>query len=771
MWFRSVLLFIVLMVVHTILWAQPIMSGGAAAQLDIRKAGENSIRITLKPVSFQDDFPYTPALSEKKYPAPGISLRTINGLVRKRIGSLDVEVRSNPLTLVVRNQKNEVVQRMVFGEDGKLSFKTGNAPVLGMGEGGPKPDSGVNFRTMPVEYDRRGRYHFMQPRWQQDGYGSRNPVALLVGTEGWAVFVAAPWVEVDLRNEKEGLFIPWKPSEAAKVPQDMKNQRLNLGKGRPPVNEIIPGLYDFFVFDAHEPTQFMKDFSEITGKAKMPPKWALGYMQSHRTLEDDQKMLGIVDTFRAKRIPLDAVIYLGTGFTPKGWNKKQPSFEFNPEVFKRDPAAVISDMHARNVKVVVHMVPWDRDKLANLYGNIPAKKDEVTGPSHIQNYWNEHLPLVKAGIDAFWPDEGDWLDLNERMKRHQMYYQGHLSANPNVRPWSLHRNGYPGIAQWGGWLWSGDPISAWKTLETQIAVGLNYSLSIGPFWGSDIGGFITTPELTGELYTRWFQFGAFCASFRSHGQTWRLRLPWGWNEGDYGPRETRDSQLPERSELNNAKVEPIIRKFANLRYQLMPYNYTVAREAYDHGLPMMRSLWMYYPDDTMAVKQGNEYLWGGDMLVAPVFEKGVESRDVYFPRGAWYDWWTNEKISGGQYVSRKTDLSTMPIYVRAGAIIPVDPVRQYTSEVISEPTTLKIYSGSNGSFVLYEDDGTSLDYLKNKFALTQLLWDDKSKKLTVQPGSPGNDGGLTKRVFKLVLIPQGVTKELMYSGKKTEILF
>ena len=299
----------------------------------------------------------------------------------------------------------------------------------------------------------------------------------------------------------------------------------------------MPGLYDFFVFDAHDPAKAIKDFSTITGPAVMPPKWALGYMQSHRTLEDDKQMLGIVDTFRSKQIPLDAVIYLGTGFAPRGWNTRQPSFDFNPDVFKRDPKAVLADMHARNVKVVVHMVPWDRDKLPTLHGTIPARPGETLDASHLQSYWQQHVPLVNSGIDAFWPDEGDWFNLFERIKRHQFYYQGHLSTQPNVRPWSLQRNGYPGIAQWGGWVWSGDTDSSWKTLEAQIAVGINYSLSIGPYWGSDIGGFYPNNELTGELYARWHQFAAFCGSFRSHGRTWFTRLPWGWGLSDMGPRE------------------------------------------------------------------------------------------------------------------------------------------------------------------------------------------------------------------------------------------
>ena len=344
-------------------------------------------------------------------------------------------------------------------------------------------------------------------------------------------------------------------------------------------------------------------------------------------------------------------------------------------------------MHARHVKVVVHMVPWDRDRLPTLQGTIPPRPGEVVDASHVQSYWQQHVPLVTAGIDAFWPDEGDWFNLVERIKRHQLYYQGHLSTNPNVRPWSLQRNGYPGIAQWGGWVWSGDTESSWKTLEAQIAVGINYSLSIGPYWGSDIGGFYPNNELTGELYARWHQFAAFCGSFRSHGRTWFTRLPWGWGLSDMGPREYSNTNAPIppddrrnilQSEMNNPAIEPIARKYSELRYQLMPYTYTLAREARDRGLPLMRAMWLHYPDDVRARGLGNQFMWGPDLLVAPVFTKGASSRDVYLPKGEWYDWWTNARATGGQTVARAVDLATMPIYVRAGAIIPVDPVRQYT---------------------------------------------------------------------------------------------
>jgi len=525
--------------------ARLVTAAGEPAQLDIRAAGEHSIRLTLKPIRFEPDFPFTPALAEREYAAPDISLRQIDAPVKTQVGNLNVEVRADPLTVVVTTADGEPIQDVVFQDDGGMSFKVSGQPVLGMGEGGPSERGGRRGRgNRSIEFDRRGRLHNMAPRWQSGEYGSRNPVALMIGTEGWGLFVATPWGSIDIPEEGRGTFRPWEPP----VPQERRRGRRGRGRGnleqqlqgRPPVDSVIPGAYDCFIFDAHDPAHLMKDLSVISGPAVMPPKWSLGYMQSHRELRDDnmsseELLPWVVDTFREKQIPVDAVIYLGTVFTPTGWNTPQPSFDFNPRVFQRDPKEVLADLHERNVKVIVHMVPWRRTAgrsegsraLPTLQGTIPAKEGETVDNSHIQDYWQQHVELVNTGVDAWWPDEGDWFNLFERIKRHQLYYQGPLSTQPNLRPWSLHRNGHLGIAQWGGWVWSGDTRSAWKTLEGQIAVGVNHSLSLSPYWGSDTGGFYTTSQLTGELYARWFQFSAFCPSFRSHGRIWRLRTPWG----------------------------------------------------------------------------------------------------------------------------------------------------------------------------------------------------------------------------------------------------
>jgi alpha-glucosidase/alpha-D-xyloside xylohydrolase len=732
------------------------------AQLDIRAAGEVGVRVTIRPLDFKDTFPYTPALVERENPKPVISLRNLDldfKPVKAKVGNLNVTVKGKPLSVLVTTQDGKPVQNIAFASDGTMSFALDDQPVLGLGEGGPKQQG--NWQEDTIEFDRRGRVHSMNPRYDTKAYGSRNPVAMMVGTSGWGMFVATPWGEIDLTSKDRGTFTPAKPIPPGTVVSRRQQRQGRIGL--PPAGSVTPGVYDVFVFDAHQPAKFMKDVSTLTGPAVLPPRWALGYMQSHRTLEDDAQMVGIVDTFRKKQIPLDAVIYLGTGFTPRGWNKYQPSFEFNPAIFKREPKQVLADMHQRNVKVVAHMIPWDRNRLETLHGSIPAKTGEPLDDSHIASYWKQHNALVDAGIDAWWPDEGDWFNFHERMKRHQLYYEGPLSKTPNVRPWSLHRNGHLGVARWGGWVWSGDTHASWKSLEAQVALGINHSLSLSPFWGSDIGGFYPTRELTGELFARWHQFAAFTTSFRGHGRTWQMRLPWGWGLSNMGPKESNTPPL--ESELNNPKIEPIAKKYTELRYQLLSYNYTLAWQARSSGMPMMRSMWLHYPNDKKARAIGDQYLWGRDLLIAPVYKKGATSREVYLPAGKWYDWWTGEAETGGRTVQRPVDLAIMPIYVRAGAIIPLDPIRQYTNQVVDQPTTLKIYQGADGQTTLYDDDGISLDYLKGASTQTLMKWDDRAKRLTLEPQTSQT----SERKFIIKLIPDGTTQEIHYAGKYMEL--
>jgi alpha-glucosidase/alpha-D-xyloside xylohydrolase len=301
-------------------------------------------------------------------------------------------------------------------------------------------------------------------------------------------------------------------------------------------------------------------------------------------------------------------------------------------------------------------------------------------------------------------------------------------------------------------------------------VGLNHSLSLSPYWGSDIGGFYPNEELTAELYIRWFQFAAFTPSFRGHGKTWWMRLPWGWGLSEMGPEEHPSNPLP--SELNNPAIEGIARKYAELRYRLLPYNYALAWQARDSGMPMMRALWLHYPQDEIASGIGTEYLWGRDLLIAPVVTQGTKAREVYLPEGLWYDWWTGEEQAGGGNVTRVVDLATMPVFVRAGAIIPLDAVRQYIAEDISEPTVLRVFRGVDGEFTLYDDDGTTLNYLEGKASLTRITWDDTAATLTIAPApaeSARERSG--SRQFRIELVPDGDSRLVTYIGKRVTVDF
>jgi alpha-glucosidase/alpha-D-xyloside xylohydrolase len=636
-----------------------------------------------------------------------------------RAGQLRVTVRPQPLVISVRRGDGKLVQELTFedGTNGAIAFQT-QAPVLGLGEGAQ-------------QFDRRGALYPMEPSWggwNRAVLGSVVPSPFLIGTEGWALFFHTPEGRVDLREM--GRFIP----------------RTN-------------GVLDLFVIDVQKPPDALTEYSRLTGKPAMPPKWALGYFQSHRTLAGPDEPLQIARTFREKRLPCDALIYLGTGYCSNGWNTGHGSVNFNTNAFVPEN---IKALHDENFKVVLHVNRAPR----NLFGASIAEASESR--LHIRNYWPRHRETFALGVDGWWPDDGDELPLEARLARHRCYYEGSLQDRPGVRPWSLHRTGYAGVQRYGGWIWSGDTDSKWETLAAHVSVGLNHGLSLTPFWGSDTGGFYPTRELTGELYTRWFQFSAFCPSFRSHGRTWKLRLPWWWNSGEYGPIE--NNRNVDASELHNAEVEPICRKYLELRYRLLPYNYTLAREAADTGLPMMRALWVHYPDDAEAVKLGAEYLWGRDLLVAPVVEKGAKSRRVYLPEGAWYDWWTGEKLEGKRWIERPVDLATLPLYARAGAIIPLDPVRQYTAQPVTEPTTLRVFPGASGVSKLYDDDGQSLGYRDGsdpKLFFINLTWDDSNRRVILEPGTKWPGG---TRSFRIEVSGSNAQpKQIEFRGERLEV--
>jgi alpha-glucosidase/alpha-D-xyloside xylohydrolase len=716
--------------------SEPLTYKSQKAVLAVTAVSDHCARITL---AAKDDAPRDGAIKgstvlvSREWPRPAVKMESLVDAAQAQVGKLQFTVSAKPFKLRFENSAGRLVQEIVMDRDtGALTFHLGNGPVLGLGEGAQ-------------QFDRRGAFYPMkngQATWNMQEIGACIPIPLLISTSGWALFLHQPAGQFDLRGD-QGRF----------TPTDSKQD----------------GLMDLFVIDVDSPATALAEYIRLTGRPAMPPRWALGYLQSHRTLAGPEEVLAVADRFRRTKLPCDGLIYLGTGYCPAGWNKGHGTIEFNPKSFDK-PAEIVSRLHDQHFHVMFHVNRAPK----TLHGSIPAASSEEVDATHIAKYWDKHRPVFALGTDGWWPDDGDELPVEARLARHRMYYEGCLTDRPNERPYSLHRNGYAGIQRYGGWVWSGDVYSRWKTLENQISVGINFSLSASPFWGTDTGGFSPTKELTGELYARWFQFSTFCPSFRSHGRTWHTRLPWGWNTGELGPLELTSSRgvaAPDLEELRNPLIEPICRQYLNLRYSLLPYNYSAAREAHDTGMPLMRALWLHYPDDPRAVRDGKEYLWGRDLLVAPVFEKGAAAREVYLPKGDWYDWWTTEKHQGGRTIHRPVDLATLPFFVRAGAIVPMDPVRQYVAERVEEPTTLRIYRGADGRFVLYDDDGKTLDYLRGQGSWTAITWRDRENQLVIEPDARTMSNEKIDRSFDVLVLPEKTHKRVQYTGKRLEVEF
>ncbi len=430
---------------------------------------------------------------------------------------------------------------------------------------------------------------------------------------------------------------------------------------------------------------------------------------------------------------------------------------------------MIDELHALHFHVVPHVVIRSRTVTGSVHDRLDPERPE---DANAASYWNAHRSVFDLGVDGWWPDEGDPLGAASRLSRIRMYWEGPQLDRPNERPYALHRNGYAGMQRYAAFLWSGDVYSTWATLGAHVPVAINTSLTGIPYWGTDIGGFVPTKELTGELYVRWFQFSAFCPLFRSHGRTWKLRLPWGWNTGELGPNEIRsysDAANPDSGELHNAAVEPICRKYLDLRYRLMPYLYSVVREGCLTGLPIMRALWFHDPDDRVACARGDEYLWGPNILVAPVTEKGAVTRRLYLPRGLWYDFWTGEPVEGGREIDRPVDLETLPLYVRAGSLLPIGPVKQYTREESSVPLTLRIYPGANGRFTLYEDDGVSFGYRGGDWMGIDMSWDDRGRRLSMKLADGSRMRPPLERLIEAQKVPEQAARPIHFAGKAIEV--
>jgi alpha-glucosidase (family GH31 glycosyl hydrolase) len=468
---------------------------------------------------------------------------------------------------------------------------------------------------------------------------------------------------------------------------------------------------------------------ELLGATPMPPRWALGYLQSTRHFESREELLRVARAFGEKRLPCDALILLSSYGEMLGWNEGVGHLNVQPRLF-RSAAELVAGIKQAGLRVVTHEYPVvhtdsalhteaeERGFLLDAaYPNLPEAERIPTSYHEGQRYfdfnnpiaaswwWDRHQTLCAAGVDGWWLDGGDGPPSREsndgRHNRYDLARQAGFAAGeardrPERRPFLFCRSGGPGMQRWGAACWSGDVNASFASLEAQLALGLSMGLSGVPLWGSDTGGYYPTEPPDPELFVRWFQLSAFTPIFRAHGRHWREHLPWS-----HGP-----------------EVEAICRRYLELRYRLLPYTYTLCHEAHRQGLPLMRPLVLAYPDDPAVKDLANPYLWGPNLLVAPVTRAGATCWPVYLPRGVWHDFWTGAAFEGGRAVEVEAPLDRLPLFVRAGAILPLADVA--ASHRPARALELLIYPQGSSQLTLYDDDGESMAYSAGAFVETTI---------------------------------------------------
>jgi alpha-D-xyloside xylohydrolase len=548
----------------------------------------------------------------------------------------------------------------------------------------------------------------------------------------------------------------------------------NVTTFRSPVAKAL----DYVVFYGPKADAVIASFRSLSGNAPMFPKWAYGFWQCRERYSSGKQLVETVAEFRRRKLPLDVIVQDWQYWGNRGWGV--PQFD---ESNYPDPAGFIQELHNLNAHFNISI--WSNPDKGSTLGQEYIRKSrympntkwlDYFNPETRKDYWNTlKVNMFDNGVDSWWMDAvependalkgektflgpGDFYRLTYPLMVSRSVYEGQREASNKKRVCILTRSAFPGQQRYGIINWSGDVGYTWEVLQTQIVAGLNYCLSGFPYWTTDIGGFFRpgrsqyTDSNYHELLTRWFQWGAFCPIFRIHGYMTETE-PW-----KYG-----------------SVVEENMRKTMNLRYRFLPYLYSEAGMVTQDGSTLMRALVMDFNGDTAAMNCRYEYMFGKSMLVAPVTEPGLRNSSVYLPKTtAWYDFWTGKRFAGGQRVTVEAPLDRIPLFVRAGSILPIGPAVQYADEKKWDVLDLRIYPGSDGSFTLYEDEGDGYGYEQGLRSAIRFSWNEKDKTLTLGARKGAFPGMPAERSFRVVLAKSfeatdALAKEVRYSGKEVVV--
>lgn len=516
---------------------------------------------------------------------------------------------------------------------------------------------------------------------------------------------------------------------------------------------------DYYFFYGPGADQIVAGYRKATGDVPMLAKAAYGFWQCRERYSSQTQILDAASQFRARQIPVDFIVQDWQYWGNHGWG----AYEWDASNYP-DPASMIADLHTNHFKYMISV--WSNPSgsvhtaLASIgNGLIPNTTwMDVFNPAVRALRWQYmNSAFYSIGTDGWWQDAtepGDdgnsvsgvncFAGSANRVRNayplfaSQATYEGQRAADATKRVTILSRSGYPGQQRYGAAVWSGDVNGDWPTLRKQIAAGLNYSITGLPYWTTDTGGFFRpsnqyTSSDYNEVLTRWFQWSTFSPILRIHGYQTATEM-WNW--------------LP--------STQTNLLAFDQLRYRMLPYNYSVAWMTTSQRYTIMRPLVMDFANDANALGISDEYMFGPAFLACPVTTPQATTRPVYLPAGtAWRDFWSGESLAGGQTVTANAPLANMPVYVRAGSIVPFGPALQYATEKAPDPVEVRVYPGANGQFTLYEDEGDSYAYEANTYATIPISWDDTAKTLVFGARQGSFPGMLASRTFHVVWVYPG----------------
>jgi len=607
-------------------------------------------------------------------------------------------------------------------------------------------------------------------------------------------------------GERRKIKLEWKPDGGvsyiglkALSPKPVEEQnKLSLW------SEMGDGI-DYYFISGNSMDEVIKGYRIITGKSQIMPKWAMGFWQSRERYKTQDELLTALREYRKRNIPIDNIVQDWSYWPVDSWG----SHDFDLARFP-DPKSMVDSIHAMNARIMISVWPkfyhtTDNYKVFDEKGWMynRAVKDSIRDwiyPGYIGGFydafsegarklfWNQiNDKLYSKGIDAWWMDasEPDILSNASMQYRKELMnptalgssteyfnayplvnaqgiYEGQRSVNSNDRVFLLTRSGFAGLQRYSTAIWSGDIGTRWEDMKAQISAGLNFAMSGIPYWTMDIGGFCVERRYEQakegsedmnewrELNTRWFQFGAFCPLFRSHGQ--------------YPYREIYNL-APEGHPAYNSMVY-----YTKLRYRLMPYIYSLAGMTYFNDYTIMRALVMDFGSDVKTHDISDQYMFGPSVMVCPVYSYKATSRKVYFPQNSnWYDYETNQYITGGQMLSVAAPYERIPLFVREGTILPMGKEIQSTKEEQVD-LLLKVYTGKSGDFTLYEDEGVNYNYENGQYSMIKFAYNEPEKTLTIEDRIGEYPAMATDRLFRIEFIYRDgktpVTKEVKYTGKK-----